>query len=139
MLYKIKTVYVECFSKKYPDPLEFVNGIASDSEHEFWGSGGAGREFAREILSKSDSWYWLSLHVDDYALFIEEEMRKKLSRWIWNSYFEESSLANHMTDTASTARWLLDRYVNELKNLFDKRYKNHIKPIHFTSYEEEQC
>lgn len=137
-MYKIKEVYSVLFAKKYPDPYEFVNGIACNLDHAFWGSGGAGREFAREILSKSNSWYWLSLDIDDYALFMEDAMRKKLSQWIWNSYFEESSLANHMTDTGAAAQWLLDRYVNELKNLFDERYKNYIKPIHFTSYEEKK-
>ncbi|MDD2838505.1 hypothetical protein [Sulfuricurvum sp.] len=139
MRYQIKAVYVECFAKKYSNPYEFVNAIACNPNHAFWGSGGAGREFAREILSKSHSWYWLSCHVDDYALFIEDEMRKKLSLWIWNTYFEKSTLAYHLDSTESAARWLMDRYVNELKNLFDDSYDNHIKPIKFISYEEKQC
>lgn len=138
MLFKAKEIYSVQYAKKYPDPYEFVNGVASNLEHEFWGTGGAGREFAREILAISRSWRWLSRNIDDYALFMENDMRKKLSDWIWKSHFEKSSLANHLTNTESAACWLMDRYVNELKNLFDIRYKNHIKRIHFTSYEEKK-
>lgn len=134
MLYKIKTVYAECFAKKYSDPFEFVNSVASNLDHEFWV---AGRDFASEILSKSNKWHYLSEHVDDYAGFMENEMRKKLSKWIWNIHFEKSTLAYRMNNTESAARWLLDRYVNELKNLFDPRYKNHIEWIQFASYKEK--
>lgn len=137
--YRIKQVYSMLYAKKYPDPYDFINSVALNLEHEFWGTGGAGREFAREILARSPSWYWLSRNIDDYAIFMEDDMRKKLLQWIWNSYFDKSYLADHMTGTGSAVCWLMDRYVNELKNLFDERYKNHIKRIHFTSYEENKC
>lgn len=40
--------------------------------------------------------------------------------------FIRGILKRNMCDTESTAKWLLNRYISELKNLFDKRYKNHI-------------
>jgi len=45
-----KELYPFLFAKKWKYPILFLQDVAAKEEHPFWGSGGAGREFAREIL-----------------------------------------------------------------------------------------
>jgi hypothetical protein len=139
--YLSKSLYPILFSKKWLDPYEFIECVAKDANHHFWGSGGAGREFAKEILSKDDNWNWLAYRIDDFANLVEEEMRKKLSKWIWRSKFDIGGLSKHLTDTETATKWLMDRYTAELKNLFDERYKNHVrlKDCLIVNYDTHHC
>ena len=121
-----KILYPPLLAKRWPDPLDFLSAAAHDINHPMWGPGGAGREFVREILSRDNSWSWLADRIDDFAGLIEETIRKKLNRWIWRSHFEVGGLWERLCDTETTAKWLMDRYVAELKNLFDAKYKNYI-------------
>lgn len=122
-----KELYPSLFTKKWPDPILFLQDVAAKEEHPFWGSGGAGREFAREILRIDSSWEWLSHRVDDFASLIERKMRMKLNKWIFRAMLDCGGLATKLCNTEEATKWLLDRYVAELKNLFDSRYKDFIE------------
>jgi len=122
-----KELYPALFSKKWKEPIAFLQEVASLEEHPFWGSGGAGREFAREILRTDSSWEWLSSRVDDFACLIERKMRLKLNKWIFRAMLGCGGLASKLCSTEQAAIWLMDRYVGELKNLFDPRYKDFIE------------
>ena len=122
-----KELYPALFSKKWQDPIAFLQDVAGREEHPFWGSGGAGREFAREILRTDSSWEWLSSRVDDFACLIERKMRLKLNKWIFRAMLDCGGLASKLCSTEQAAIWLMDRYVGELKNLFDPRYKDFIE------------
>lgn len=122
-----KELYPFLFAKKWKDPILFLQDVASRKEHPFWGSGGAGREFAREILRTDSSWEWLSSRVDDFASLIERKMRMKLNKWIFKALLDCGGLASKLCSTEQATIWLMDRYVAELKNLFDVRYKDHIE------------
>lgn len=122
-----KELYSILFEKKWKDPIIFLQDVASRKEHPFWGSGGAGREFAREILRTDSSWEWLSSRVDDFASLIERKMRMKLNKWIFKALLDCGGLASKLCSTEQATIWLMDRYVAELKNLFDVRYKDHIE------------
>ena len=122
-----KELYPALFSKKWQEPIAFLQDVAAREEHPFWGSGGAGREFAREILRTDSSWEWLSSRVDDFACLMERKMRLKLNKWIFRAMLDVGGLASKLCNTEEATKWLLDRYVAELKNLFDERYKDYIE------------
>ena len=122
-----KELYPALFGKKWKEPIAFLQDVAAREEHPFWGSGGAGREFTREILRSDSSWEWLSSRVDDFACLIERKMRLKLNKWIFRAMLDVGGLASKLCNTEEATKWLLDRYVAELKNLFDERYKDYIE------------
>ena len=122
-----KELYPALFSKKWKEPIEFLQEVAAKEEHPFWGSGGAGREFAREILRIDNSWEWLSQRIDDFACLVERKMRLKLHKWIFRAMLDVGGLSTKLCSTEQATIWLMDRYVAELKNLFDQRYKDYIK------------
>jgi len=122
-----KELFPFLFAKKWKDPILFLQDVASKEEHPFWGSGGAGREFAMEILRTDSSWEWLSSRVDDFACLMECKMRLKLNKWIFRAMLDVGGLSTKLCDTEEATKWLLDRYVAELKNLFDSRYKDFIE------------
>lgn len=122
-----KELYPILFEKKWKDPILFLQDVAAKEEHPFWGSGGAGREFAREILRTDSSWEWLSHRVDDFAVLVEQKMRMKLNKWIFRAMLDCGGLATKLCNTEQATTWLMDRYIAELKNLFDTRYKDFIE------------
>lgn len=125
-----KKLYPALFDKKWPEPISFLQDVAAKEEHPFWGSGGAGREFAKEILKNDAKWAWLGDRVDDFACLIEKRMRLKLNKWIFRALLDCGGLAKKLCNTEEAAKWLMDRYISELKNLFDVRYKNSIDIHH---------
>lgn len=132
----IKELDSKLYAEKYVDPWELVNDMALNEEHVFWGAGGTAREFAREILVYDSDWSWLVYVLDDYANLVESDMRRKMSDWIWKAYFGNGAMSKRLCDTETVVRWLMDRYTNELKNLFDSRYKNHLEAVKFITFEE---
>lgn len=117
-----KKLYPLLFSQKWPDSLEFLNSILN-AEHPIWGAGGANREFAREILSRDRSWSWLSYRIDDFSEVVEQNMRQKIPKWKFRAQLGQGSLAHVIDDTQNVSIWLMNRYISELKNLFDSRYR----------------
>lgn len=132
----VKDLDPKLYASMFIDPWELVNNIASNEDHMFWGTGGTAREFARQILILDPDWWKLAYNLDDYAGLVEGDMRKKMSKWIWKAYFGNGAMSKKLCNTETIVRWLMDRYTNELKNLFDTRYKNHMKFIEFINYEE---
>jgi len=132
---KSKKMYPSLWANRWHEPYGFLEAFATGDDLILGGC----RDFAREILAKDARWAWLGERVDDFGSLIEEKMRKKVQKWIWRSYFEVGALAKRLCDTETTAKWLLDRYVAELKNLFDRRYKDHLdlKKVFVVGLEEE--
>ena len=119
---KTKPLYISLLSKKYPDPVELIQEISLDPEHIFWLSA---RDFAKEILPfGKGNWTWLSNRIDDFAFEAEKSMKKKMQKWLFRALLGSGSLAKSICNSENTVSWLLDRYVAELKNLFDPRSKN---------------
>ena len=119
-----KQLYACLFAKKEKNSISLINNISNNSSHHFWG---ACRDFAREILTKSNSWRWLGNRIDDFATLAQENMQKKLQNWLFKAILKSSKMP--ISDLKSTILWLLDRFVSELKNLFDFRSKNFIDII----------
>ena len=135
-----KNLYANLFAKKWQDPILFVQDAAKYEDHPIWGSGGAGREFAREILKNDAKWAWLGDRIDDFANLIENRMRLKLNKWLFRALLDCGGLSKKLCSTEEASKWLMDRYVAELKNLFDKKYKNSIDIHHvfIEGYEDEK-
>lgn len=127
-------IFTNLISIKYPNVNEFISQLYNE-ESPVWGAGGACREYARDLLSKDYRWYWLAYRIDDFAFLVEHQMRKKLTKWEWNSYFGKGAFSRNLSDTATLVAWLQNRFISEMKNLFDCRYKNSVDPSHIISYE----
>lgn len=137
--YLIKNVYVELITARYSWVDDFLKEVLASNNHLFWG---ACRDNAREILINAPStWNWLADRVDDFGGFVEESIRKKLPKWLFRANLGIGGLAKHIDDISSTISWLMDRYINEMKNLFDSRYKNYIdiSTVFIVDYEEGKC
>jgi len=118
---KIKQLYIILFAEKNDDSANFITQISQDGDHLFWG---ACRDFASEILLIDKNWKWLGYRFDDFALEIQKNMQKKLQVWLFKAQLNSNKMK--IDTIENTIYWLLDRYVAEAKNLFDKRAKNHI-------------
>lgn len=128
-----KNLYTSLLMRKYDDPLKLIIDIANDRNHIFWG---CARDFATEILSKDKQWYWTVPNIDDYGLLVEENIN--LLKWIIWAKKGKGALSKRLTSIYDLISWLLARYVNSIKNLFDPRYSNHIRPIKFVQYDEKE-
>ncbi|RLA80268.1 MAG: hypothetical protein DRG78_11310 [Epsilonproteobacteria bacterium] len=122
-----KQFYTDLLMNKYDESSSFLIEIR-DLNHVFWE---VCREFSKEILISNASWYWLGYRVDDFAKIIEIDMINKMEKWS-----EKGSLSKYLNSLEKTIIWLLDRHVNALKNLFDKRYTNSIDFTILVDYEE---
>ena len=133
-----KRLYCELFENKETDSVHFLYAVLSNLEHHFWG---ACRDVAREVLSCQNNYKWLSFRVDDFAMFVEGNICKKLPKWIFRANLGIGGLAKHINEVSATVSWLMDRYINEMKNLFDERYKNYIdvSTIKIVDYEVDKC
>jgi len=127
-----KELYPMLFVKKWPNPDIFLEKI-QNIEHPFWGAGGAARTFAQEILLNGNqiNWRFLAERIDDISVLVEVEMLKKLPMMIWKAHLRQNAMSKHIMSTEDLTRFLLDRYVSELKNILDPRYKHHIDMANF--------
>ena len=127
-----KELYPLLFEKKWPDPDTFLH-VVQHRSHPFWGAGGAGRTFAHEILLNGNqaSWRFLVDIIDDLSMLVEIEMIKKMPKMIWKANLGQNAMSRHMMSTESLTKFMLDRYVSELKNILDPRYKHHVNIENF--------
>ncbi|HIP14684.1 MAG TPA: hypothetical protein EYG74_04275 [Sulfurimonas autotrophica] len=115
-----RELYVELFVKKVSTPEEFLDQIINH-EHPFYG---AAREYAVKIMSRDQSWRWLSYRLDDFGEEAEKIVSKKIQRWKFKAILGVGKMP--ICDTKSTIKWLFNRMVSEYKNLFDIRSRNFI-------------
>jgi len=119
-----KQLYIKLLGNKEKNTMELINKISLNSNHHFWG---AARDFAEEILSKTLSWKWLSCRIDDFTSIVQKIMQKKLQLWLFKAQLDCGKM--NISNIYNTISWLFDRFVAELKNLFDIRSKNYINII----------
>jgi len=115
-----RELYVSLFLKKYQSSDQFIDKLINPN-HIFYG---ASREFAAEILKKEDEWKWLGNRIDDIGYDVEKMVSKKIQRWKFRAVLGTGKMP--MCDLQTTATWLMNRMVNEYKNLFDKKTKNYL-------------
>ncbi|GIT98819.1 hypothetical protein [Sulfurovum sp. TSL1] len=125
--------YIYIFEKKYPGSIELIQSAIQDEYHLLWY---LCKDFAAKMLTCNPSWQWLGLRIDDFSLLATQYMCKRLPVWIWRSNFELGSLCHVICSIEDTVRWLANRWVSTLKNLFDPRYSYHISPSFLTIFDE---
>ena len=64
--------------------------------------------------------------LDDLSMLVEKEMLAKLPKMVWKAYLGLNAMSKRLQSTAELTKFLLDRFVAELKNILDPRYKHHI-------------
>jgi hypothetical protein len=92
--------------------------IKEDQSREtfFWF---ACRHIAFEILSRDNVWYELSNKIDYLVQIVEDEIVKNLQKWLE----KEMAITQNMDTIESLWSWLLERYINTLKNTTNNTYK----------------
>jgi len=125
--------------KKYKSVETLLKDIANDEEHALFVFC---KDFAREILSKDEKYFWLVDKVD----YLNTLVVTNIQNFIKKNYLEvlfpvkTNKLTIHLqtNNVKNAIKWLMERYVNILKNLFDKRSSkalDNISFIYFNSFE----
>lgn len=125
-----KQFYKDLLVKKHNGDMDSFIVDIKDINSFFWG---CCRDFSTEILSKSNTWRWLSFRVDDFSKIVEEDMISKLEKWL-----KKGSLSKQADSLENTITWLFDRHVNSLKNLFDSKYKLSFIPSFLLNYDDQE-
>jgi len=128
-----KKLYIKLISNQYNDVDTFMKDI-QNREHYLWG---VCRDCAQEILIHDNSWKWLAHRVDDFSPNATQYLLSKLPEWHWKAGFGSNALSLRLHSVKETIQWVIDRWIAMLKNLFNPRYKFHLKPSYIVPYEEE--
>ena len=119
-------------TKKYNNVKDLLEDIASNEEHALFVFA---RDFAIEILSKDEKYSWLVDKVD----YLNTLVVTNIQNFIKKNYLEVlfTVKTNKLTfylqtnNVKNAIKWLMQRYVNSLKNLFDKRSSKAIDNLVF--------
>ena len=117
---KSLNLYIELFAKKVQTSDQFVDQI-TDPNHQFYG---AARDIAKEILSKTENWRWLSEQLDDFAAIVEQDVARKVQKWKMRAILSTGKMP--LCSPKNTIKWLFERMISEYKNLFDKKRRNYL-------------
>jgi len=116
------TLTINLFANKYKNVENLLKDIANNEEHALFVFA---RDFAREILSKNREWAWLIDKIYDLNSLVVKNLQNYLKTYYLNVLFvtkvNKLTIYLQKNDVAAATKWLLERYVNILKNLFDKR------------------
>jgi hypothetical protein len=121
-----KQLLIDSIIKKYSNVEELIKDIVENEVHILWIFA---KDYAEEILKKDANWKWLSYRVFDFSSIVIDKMQKDLNTFIYFSFiFKNNKLAKYKeaNDIKKAVKWLLNRFVNDMKNLFDKRSSNSI-------------
>lgn len=125
-----KEFYAGLIIKKYKNNTDlFIKDIMNGDTLVFE----CCRDFAREILSVSVNWHWLSYRVDDFAINVELYIIKNVNKWI-----DKKMQKNRFDIFHSLIYWFFDRYVNTMKNIVDKRYRFSIQATILVSINQDE-
>ncbi len=133
-------IITDSLAKKYDNVEQLVKDVVDDELHALWIFAA---DYSVEILRKDENWKWLSYRVFDFSNIVIDKMRKDLNVLIhFSLIFKENKLIEYIekNDVKNAVKWLLSRFVNELKNLFDKRSKkslniDNVNLFYFNSFE----
>jgi len=109
-------------SKKYNNVNVLLQDLASDEEHALFIFS---KDFAKEILQRDLKYAWLVDKVDDLNTFVVTNIQNFIKKYYLEVLFptkiNKLTIYLQKNNVAATVKWLMERYVNNLKNLFDKR------------------
>jgi len=119
---------INLLTKKYDCVNKLLEDLAKNEEHALFIFA---KDFAKEILSKNTSWNWVIDKVDDLNSLVVKQMQNFVKNYYLNVLFVTKknglTTALETNNVAAAVKWLMERYVNLLKNLFDSKSKDYIK------------
>ena len=129
-------------TKKYNNVYNLLKDLANDKEHSLFIFT---KDFAREILSKDTSFCWLVDKIDDLNNLVVKQIQDFLKKYYLEVLFptkiNKLTIYLQKNNVAAAVKWLMQRYINTLKNLFDKRSSrglDRIDYIYFNSLENRE-
>ena len=117
----------------YISPHELLDDAVNDEYHLLWYHC---RDYAEKILARDINWYWLQKRIDDFTLLTTQHIIRRIYVWIWKAKFEIGSITKHLNYTKDTIKWISNRWVSVLKNLFDARYKYSIQASYIIPFDD---
>jgi len=109
-------------TKKYNNVNVLLKDLASNEEHALFVFA---KDFAREILSKDEKWHWLTDKVDDLNNLVIKQIQDFIKKYYLQVLFptklNKLTICLQTNNVKAAVKWLMQRYINTLKNLFDKR------------------
>ena len=109
-------------TKKYNNVYNLLRDLANNEEHALFVFA---RDFAREILQKDLKYAWLVDKVDDLNNLVVKQMQNFIKKYYLEVLFptkiNKLTIYLQQNNIAATVKWLMQRYINTLKNIFDKR------------------
>ena len=128
---------INLIAKKYDKVELLLRDIAKDEEHAIFVFS---RDFAREILERDAKFYWLTNKVNDLNSIVVNNIQNFIKKYYINVLFvtknNKLTIFLQTNNVKDATKWLMERYVNILKNLFDKRSSlglDNISYIYFNS------
>jgi len=119
-------------TKKYNNVYNLLKDLANDKEHSLFIFT---KDFAREILSKDTSFCWLVDKIDDLNNLVVKQIQDFLKKYYLEVLFptkiNKLTIFLQKNNVAAAIKWLMQRYVSILKNLFDKRSSKAIDNLSF--------
>jgi len=123
---------INLLTKKYNDVYNLLQDLANNEEHALFVFA---RDFAREILQSDQKYYWLIDKVDDLNSIVVKQMQEFIKKYYLNVLFvtkiNKLTIYLQSNNVAAAVKWLMQRYVNFLKNSFDKRSSKAIDNLVF--------
>ena len=129
---------INLIAKKYDKVELLLRDIAKDEEHAIFVFS---RDFAKVILKKDAKFGWLADSVDDLNSIVVNNIQNFIKKYYINVLFvtknNKLTMFLQTNNIKGAIKWLMERYVNILKNLFDKRSSiglDNISYIYFNSF-----
>ena len=123
---------INLLTKKYNNVKTLLEDIANNEEHALFVFV---KDFAKETLSKDKKYFWLVDKVDDLNNLVVKQLQDFIKHYYLNVLFvtkiNKLTIFLQNNNVAAAVKWLMQRYVNILKNLFDKRSGTAIDNINF--------
>jgi len=135
------TLTINLLSKKYTSVKTLLEDIINNEEHAIFVFA---KDFAREILVKDSRYNWLIDKIYDLNSLVVKQLQNFIKRYYLNVLFvtktNKLTIYLQKNNVKAAVKWLMERYVNILKNLFDKRSKkslniDNINLFYFNSFE----
>ena len=124
---------ITLLSRKYKNVDNLIKDVAKNEEHALFIFA---KDFAKIICKKSENWNWINENlIDDLNSIVVNNIQKFLVKNYIDVLFVTKN--NNLTyflstnNTKGAIKWLIERYVNVLKNVFDKRSSKSLKISYF--------
>jgi len=123
---------INLLTKKYKNVKNLLEDVAKDEEHAIFIFS---RDFSQEILNKDKKFYWLADKIYDLNNLVVKQIQDFIKKYYLQVLFptkmNKLTIYLQSNNVAAAVKWLMQRYVNILKNLYDKRSNKQLDNVSF--------